>query len=137
VNPDQLIDRIELLGGHLALNGERLRYELPADAAPLLNDLRNHREGVVAVLRARPAIPRMPNGVRLISWAPKGPPILLTRWAVVINTTAFIENTLQELDAALAGKNWLAGNWSVRELVERLEQVGVSVSLSSQSGRSE
>ena len=27
----------------------------------------------------------------------------------------------------MAGKNWLAGNWSVRELVDRLEQVGVQV----------
>jgi hypothetical protein len=34
-----------------------------------------------------------------------------------------------ELDAALAGKCWLAGNRSVRELVERLEQVGIRVAV--------
>ena len=37
--------------------------------------------------------------------------------------------TLAELGHALAGRNWLAGNWSIRTLIERLEQVGVVVEL--------
>jgi len=41
----------------------------------------------------------------------------------------FIQITLGQLEAAMAGQNWLAGNSSVRELVERLEQVGVKVSV--------
>jgi hypothetical protein len=35
--------------------------------------------------------------------------------------------TLLELKAALIGKRWLAGNRSVRELIERLEECGVVV----------
>ena len=56
-------------------------------------------------------------------------PIVLTRWSVVMDTQNFIKATLAQLEAALCNKNWLAGNWSVQELVDRLEQVGVQVRL--------
>jgi len=32
----------------------------------------------------------------------------------------------------MAGENWLAGNWSVRELVDRLEQVGVKADVAAE-----
>jgi hypothetical protein len=38
--------------------------------------------------------------------------------------------TLLELEAALEGKPWQSGHWSVGELVERLEQCGVMVKTS-------
>jgi hypothetical protein len=37
--------------------------------------------------------------------------------------------TLQDLKATIAGKRFLAGNRTVRELVERLEECGVTVVL--------
>ena len=57
-------------------------------------------------------------------WTPKEPPVALTTWAVVNDVSAFIRTTLNQLEAALRGENWLAGNWSKRELVDRLGQCG-------------
>jgi hypothetical protein len=73
--------------------------------------------------------PDMPETVRLLKWQPREPPVAITSWAVVNDVPQFIETTLGQLQAAMIGNNWLAGNWSVRELVDRLEQVGVKVSV--------
>src|ERR1019366_8397512 len=72
---------------------------------------------------------RAPKGVTLLRWAPERPPVAIESWAVVNDVPQFIRTTLRQLQAAMVGKNWLAGNCSVRELVERLEQVGVKVSV--------
>jgi len=55
------------------------------------------------------------------------PPVVITTWAVVNDVPLFIRTTLDQLRAAFRGDCWLAGNWSVRDLCERLEQVGVKV----------
>jgi hypothetical protein len=73
--------------------------------------------------------PPMPPGVRLMSWKLEKPPVALTRCTVVADPAKFAHTTLKELQAALDRRQWFAGNWSVRELVERLEQVGVKVVL--------
>lgn len=73
--------------------------------------------------------PQMPPGVRLVDWKLEKPPVALTRCTVVADPAKFARRTLKELQAALAGRQWLGGNWSVRELVERLEQVGVLVEI--------
>ncbi len=162
----ELIHRIESAGGVLTLRGDRIRYELPEDAASMVDVLRQHRTEVVRVLRERERqeasqatrwspvdVPQvseksspdlyavalektiqsgpvpMPKGVRLLHWAPQPPPVAIESWAVVNDVPKFIQTTLGQLGAAMAGKNWLAGNRSVRELVERLEQVGVKVSV--------
>jgi hypothetical protein len=72
----------------------------------------------------------MPNGVSLLQWTPKDPPVAIESWVIVNDVPQFIQTTLCQLEAAMAGNNWFAGNCSVRELVERLEQVGVKVSVS-------
>jgi hypothetical protein len=133
---EQVIENIEAIGGLLTVDGERIRYELPVEASRLLPDLQTHRDAVLYLLQAREAVPFMPKGVRLTKWEPKTPPIVLTHYAVVIDTHKFVKNTLLELDAALAGKCWLAGNRSVRELVERLEQVGIRVAVDERRYRS-
>jgi len=147
----ELIQTIEAVGGVLTLKGDRIRYELPEDAAPMIEVLRQYRDEVVGVLRERErpeggkihpdpyAValektsqsepPPMPTGVRLLRWVPERPPVVIERWAVVNDVPQFIQTTLGQLQAAMAGKNWLAGNRSVRELVERLEQVGVKVEI--------
>jgi hypothetical protein len=71
--------------------------------------------------------PTMPEGVRLLEWAPKNPPIAITTWSVVNDVPKFIHATLAQLDAALRGKTWQSRSLSVRELCERLEQAGVRV----------
>src|SRR5664280_380442 len=76
------------------------------------------------------AVPRRClKGVRLLQWAPQLPPVAIESWAVVNDVLQFIQTTLSQLQAAMDGRNWLAGNRSVRELVDRLEQVGVKVSV--------
>jgi hypothetical protein len=73
--------------------------------------------------------PAMPRRVRLLQWELKEPPIVLTRYSIVVDPAKFARKTIEELHAALDGKNWLAGNWSVRDLVDRLEQIGVIVEI--------
>jgi hypothetical protein len=46
---------------------------------------------------------------------------------IVTDVPRFVTMTLLELQAAMIGERWLAGNRSVRELIERLEECGVLV----------
>ena len=69
----------------------------------------------------------MPPGVRLLKWKPKAPPIAIIQMGIVTDVNKFVAATLLQLKARLEGKNFLAGNWSLRELIERLDQVGVEV----------
>src|SRR5208282_1453221 len=119
-----VVERIEGAGGVLAVNGERIRVRLPEDAAHLLQELRAHKDAVLFLLKRRKEIPAMPPGVRLMHWEPKPAPVILTHYAVVTDVPRYISMTLLELGSALAGKRWQAGHWSVRELVDRLEQCG-------------
>jgi len=66
MTPDQLVQYIESLGGSLAVQGDRIRYELPVAAAPFLGELRAHRDAVFELLLTRLSVPIMPKGVRLI-----------------------------------------------------------------------
>ena len=43
----ELLTTIESIGGVLSLNGDRIHYELPEDAAPMLDVLRQCRDEVV------------------------------------------------------------------------------------------
>jgi hypothetical protein len=124
---ETVVDRIEVAGGILALSGERIRFRLPEDAADLLDGLREHKDEVVLLLKRREKIPVMPPGVRLTRWEPKPAPVVLTQCSIVTDVPKFISSTLRQLKAALTGKRWQSGHWSVRELTDRLEQCGVLV----------
>jgi len=54
----ELIAAVEGLGGELALHGERIRYRLPhtPDAPRLVEEMRAHREEIIAALREREGI---------------------------------------------------------------------------------
>jgi hypothetical protein len=69
----------------------------------------------------------MPPGVRLLKWEPKEPPIAIVHMGIINNVEKFVAATLLQLEARLEGKDFLAGNWTLRELVDRLEKVGVDV----------
>jgi hypothetical protein len=90
---------------------------------------------VLALLRRREEIPLMPSGVRMVDWEPKPAPVVLTQFSVVTDVDRFIRMTLLELKAALGGKRWQAGHWSVRDLVDRLEQCGVRLEIEEKSLR--
>jgi hypothetical protein len=42
---------------------------------------------------------------------------------------------MQQLEYRLAGNDMLAGNWSLTELIERLERAGVVVALDNERAR--
>lgn len=132
MNVADLVSEVETAGVAFQLEGERVHVEYPDDErreelAGRIALLRARRDEVIAYLKARRAIPPMPEGVRLVRWEPKPAPIALTRVEIVTDVSRFVTMTLLELKAALAGKRWLAGNRSVRELVERLQECGVVV----------
>ncbi len=123
MNAPEVVRRIEEVGGTLSLNGDRIRYELPEDAAPMIEVLRQYRDEVFGVLRERrrsesgkshPDLyavvlekttqsepPPMPAGVKLLRWEPMRAPVGLTMFSVVTEPQRFIETTLQQLEAAL------------------------------------
>lgn len=127
-----MVSTVEAAGVAFRLDGDRVRVWYPDDErrtelAEQIALLRAQRAEVAAYLRTRAVIPPMPSGVRLVRWEPKSAPVILTHYAVVTDVPRFISMTLLELRTALAGKRWLAGNWSVRELIDRLAQCGVLV----------
>jgi hypothetical protein len=127
-----MVSKVEASGVGFRLDGEKVRVSYPDDErrkelAAQIAALREQRAEVAAFLKARGAIPPIPEGVRLIRWEPKSAPVILTRYEVVTEVSRFVEMTLLELKGALAGRLWQSGHRSARELVDRLEQCGVVV----------
>jgi hypothetical protein len=132
MNVAEKVAEIEGAGAAFRLDGEKVRVRYPdedrrKELAEQIAMLREQRAEVAAYLKARSAAPPMPDGIRLIRWEPKPAPVILTRYEVVTEVSRFVEMTLSQLKAALAGKRWLAGHRSVRELTDRLEECGVIV----------
>jgi hypothetical protein len=127
----EVLHAVEKAGGSLALNGCQIKYKIPKPAMWLVTELKQHREDLIGLLSGGEIRPAMPPGVRLLKWEPKNAPIAIVRMGIVSNVPKFIAATLLELQARLEGKDFLAGNWSLRELVDRLEQVGVAVEIES------
>lgn len=123
----EVLHAVEKAGGSLALSGVQIKYKIPKPVAWLVPELRRQREKIVELLRRRTELPPMPAGVRLVRWAPKQPPVILEHCSIVIDVDRFISSTLAQLQARLEAKDFLSGHWPRRELVERLEQMGVEV----------
>ena len=126
-----VIHAVEKAGGSLTLNGGQIKYTIPKPAMWLIPELKQHREALIELLEEGGPPPPMPLGVRLLKWEPKNPPIAIVRMGIVSDVPMFIAATLLQLRARLESKNLLAGNWSLRELVDRLEQVGVAMEIES------
>ena len=125
----EVVSRIEELGGYLALDIEGgIRYRVPKDnpeAQALLKTVKAEKQNLLAYLRTRPALP---PGVRLINWNLKEPPVAIATCSVVVDSQSFARSTLEQLRLALANpKRWVG--WTVPQLIDRLEQVGVTVAL--------
>src|ERR1700674_2038880 len=129
MNATQVLEAVQNVGGSLTLSGERIQYALPDFAVWLVPELKENREELIELLRESETPLPMPPGVRLLKWEPRTPPVAIVRMGIVTNVDKFIGATLRELRARLEGKDFLAGNWSLRELIERLEQVGVAVKI--------
>lgn len=144
----EVVSRLEENGGSLRLEGDRIRYSVPSgsrDALNLLAELRKHRDAVRTLLIERAArrggysssqtsqvLLAMPPGVRLVTWNLKEPPVAIDTCSVVTDTALFARSTFEQLRTALAEpKRWMG--WSVPQLIDRLSQVGVIVTLDSEA----
>lgn len=113
-------------GGALWIEGGKLKYRLPADKSELIPVMRELKSEILEYLSERPA---MPAGLRLGSWEPKPAPVRLSEFETVVDVHLFIDRTLAQLDARLQGKDWLAGNWPLSTLLDRLAACGCVVAL--------
>ena len=129
----EILEVVQSIGGSLRLSGMKIQYELPDSADWLLTELEQNRNELIELLKETSTPPRMPPGVKLMKWKPKTPPIVIVRMGIVSDVDQFIAATLRQLQDRLEGKGFLAGNWSLRELVERLEQVGIAVEIEEHS----
>lgn len=121
-----LIQAVRERGGQFLIDGDRLGIVPATAAAPLVEQIRQHKAAIIELLAQRPA---MPSGVHLVSWNPKAAPVRLSECSVVTDTEKFIYTTLMQLEAQLSGKDWLAGGWGLSGLLARLEAVGCVVAL--------
>lgn len=136
---EETVNLIETAGARFRLDGQKVRVWYPGEErreelTQQVTFLRSHREEAAAFLRARVSIPAMPGGVRLLKWNLKEPPVAIETCAVVTDTARFAQTTLEQLRTALAHpKRWVG--WSVAQLIDRLAQVGVQVSVEDRGPR--
>ena len=121
-----LIQIVEANGGRLRVDGEYLVIAPGEAAAPVMEELRQRKTEIIELLAERPA---MPAGVRLVRWNPKDAPVQLSKCSTVTDVDLFIRTTLAQLEAAMEGRNWQAGNWGLSGLIERLAACGCGVVL--------
>lgn len=74
------------------------------------------------------AVPAMPSCVRLIEWNLKAPPIVIEASALVTDPCLFARTTLEQLRIVLAEPKRRVG-WTAPQLIDRLAQLGVLVTL--------
>lgn len=85
----ELIQVVESAGGRFMVDGDRLGIAPREAAAPVMEELRQHKAELLAELARRPA---MPAGVRLIRWEPKTAPVRLSECSTVTDVDLFINN---------------------------------------------
>jgi hypothetical protein len=126
----EIIRAVELSGGSIWADGDCVGYRIPRSASEIVSQIRDRKSEVLRVLRDRPPSVR---GVRVIRWEPVDHPVRIARWATVTDARRFAENALVQIEALLMGGTWQAGNWTLAQLLERLEAVGVTVEIESKS----
>ncbi|MHB1674250.1 MAG: hypothetical protein ACYCSP_08375 [Acidobacteriaceae bacterium] len=122
----EILDTVSAAGGQLWLKGDRVCARLPESLRPLVSVIRERKPELIDLLTQRPV---MPSGVRLLSYAPVTAPFRLSRCETVMDTGRFIQSTLRLVDARLHDRHFLAGNWTLSELLARLTAVGCHVAL--------
>ena len=124
----ELIQVVESAGGRFMVDGDRLGIVPREAAAPVIDELRQHKAELLVELARRPA---MPAGVRLVLWSPKDAPVRLSECSTLTDTEKFIHTTLMQLAARLSCKDWLDGSWGLSGLLARLEVCGCRVAFDS------
>jgi hypothetical protein len=126
MQPAEILENVEAVGGQLWVVGDMLRMRLPESSRPLVEQIRTWKPDIMDLLATRPA---MPVGVRLLRWEPKQPPVQLSRYETVTDVDRFTRSTLLQVEARLHSNDWLAGNWTLSTLIDRLAAVGCHVVL--------
>jgi hypothetical protein len=75
-DPWEIVTEIRAAGGALVLNGSRIHYQIPQQAALLLDELRRHKPDVVHLLRRQSFANLLPFVGKRV-WSPHGPGKLL------------------------------------------------------------
>jgi glutathione S-transferase len=125
-----LIQAVAANGGRITVVGNRLAINPGKAGKQIADELRLHKAEIIELLelaQSKQGAPPLPAGVRLIQWEPRQAPFALSKYAVVTDAEKFIATTLKQLDARLQRTTWVAGNWSLSELVCRLESAGCYV----------
>ena len=107
-------------------SGGKLRFRIPTGRPEIIPAMKESKPELLVLLSS---IPIVPAGVRLLRYRPKPAPVQLSRCERVTDVHCFIQATLGQVDARLHGKAWLAGNWPLSGLIERLAVVGCIVEL--------
>ena len=122
---ENIVEFVARAGGQLWIDGGKLKYRIPAERDDLIAALRELKADILRFLSERPA---MPQGVRLVRWEPKQPPVSLP-WSTVTDVDLFLRTTLQQLDRRINGNGWMDGGWGLSGLLARLEACGCVVAL--------
>lgn len=106
------IDRLRELGGALFLEGDRLRYCIPAghpEARQVVAELRSNRDAIVSMLRdiesqapsLEEVLANLPPGVRVLSYEPRAVPFEVAQVSIVTNAGRFFRAYLADLACRL------------------------------------
>lgn len=104
---------------------------------PCGNSVETHSDEIIENTRMTPVpkvpklaeIPQMPNGVRLVHWDPQPAPAAIDICSVVLNIPKFIKTELQALDSRLNNPQTIHGGFTVPQILDRLAQVGLIVTV--------
>lgn len=137
------IDRIRELGGSLTLEGEKIKYRIPADseeARELLAEVRKDREAYIALLRDRESKPptieevraTLPSGVKLVSYHPKQTPFPVAPVSVITNAGKFFQAYLRDLHWRMEHPDRCAAP-PLRDILAKLADAGLELQLEESS----
>jgi hypothetical protein len=109
----------------------RLSYPLKSGDSGDGADVADPLEGLA--VRASSICPPLPKGVRLLRYAPKEPPVVVSLVSVVNDMDKFIRHYLVELDARLHSPVQIRGGASVFEILSKLAEAGLELAIDAPS----
>ena len=135
-SPDGEVPKVTKVGSGTfgtALSGESSIIEpkrQPEQVDPIIEKAPYTEVPKVTKALGQPPCPYdIPNGVRLVSYVAKTPPVAVTVCSIVNDVPKFIRHALQELDARLHHPVQIKAGNSVFELLSKLADAGLEVCL--------
>ena len=103
----------------------------PPETCPQATEIRPEDILRDVAVHAPASPPPLPKGLRLVLYAPKKPPVAIEQCSVVTNVDLFIRTTLNDLEIKLNDTAGVKGGWTVRQMLDRLRQVGIVLEITS------